>query len=81
MLYVYQMSICTNYNLGATFAKKTAAMDLATESHELTLLTSGKSFGQALALYSGRLCHVDVHVRVLQAPHTTTPHYLHYLQL
>ena len=28
-----------NYNLGATFAKKPASMDLATESQEVTLLT------------------------------------------
>ena len=57
----------TNYDLGATFANKPAAMDLATEPQELTPLASGNSIGQILSavalspltvrqsVYSGRL--------------------------
>ena len=40
-----------NYNSWATFAKKTAAMDLTTGSQELTLLTSGNSY------WSGTVSH------------------------
>ena len=53
-----------NYNLWPTFVKKPAAMDLATASHELTLLTSGNSYWSGIvgilweAVLSGYTCVV-----------------------
>ena len=64
-----------NYNLGATSAKKTAAVDLVTESQELTLFTSGNSYWSdtshtiTLSVYSGRLRCVDIGVtRTIHTP-------------